>query len=40
MKKWFKGLTVVVVAAVGIQLGVPALVAIQVGQEVAEQVGE
>lgn len=40
MKKWFKGLTVVLVAAVGIHLGLPAPFAIQLGNEAAEQVGE
>ena len=40
MKKWIKGVTVVLVAAVGIHLGVPPPLAIQLGTEAAEQVGE
>lgn len=40
MKKWIKGLTVVVVAAVGIHLGVSPPIAIQLGNKAAEQVGE
>ncbi|WP_269447798.1 hypothetical protein [Marinomonas atlantica] len=40
MKKWFKGVTLVLVAAVGIHLGVPVPFAIQLGSEAAEQVGK